>query len=346
MKLSKEFREAMEAAARGPAPEPEPPVADATPDPEVEEVDDSSPTPVFDMDGELDKAIAKHMKPLSERAVLIRLKRSMFSTSKLDEEETEAYGAGNVHKHLFKGRDNRVREAMSRYTDVYRAVNRAGPPWMENGWRVLKIEEYQDTAAEIRGLTTLARAAVNDMLDNWDYEVEKDLRRLEEIAQQKGKPNLARREDYPSKEEMERKFNIEVLFAPVPDVSGFPGAISQEDRDALKKTFKETEDRFAGWMIKEMLAPMQAAAAKLGTTIGEDGSKFRNSLVGNLVEVAERMARINMSPDPELRESINDLRSLVAQYANNIDVLRKSPAVRQKAKDQIDSLIERMSGLV
>ena len=80
--------------------------------------------------------------------------------------------------------------------------------------------------------------------------------------------------------------------------------------------------------------------------IGDKGSIFRDSLIDNMVEVADRMGRINISDDPVVTERIKDLRSLVGTYANNKDVLRNSQSVRTKAVSQIDNLVGQMAGLV
>jgi hypothetical protein len=65
-----------------------------------------------------------------------------------------------------------------------------------------------------------------------------------------------------------------------------------------------------------------------------------------MVEVADRMGRINISDDPVIADRIRDLRSLVGTYANNKDVLRNSQSVRSKAATQIDTLVGQMAGLV
>ena len=91
---------------------------------------------------------------------------------------------------------------------------------------------------------------------------------------------------------------------------------------------------------------MADAVKKLQVNIGDKGSIFRDSLIDNMVEVADRMGRINISDDPVIADRIRDLRSLVGTYANNKDVLRNSQSVRSKAATQIDTLVGQMAGLV
>ena len=285
------------------------------------------------------------VKGLDEKAVLVQLKRSMFGTSKRDDEESKMYGAGNVIKHLFEGRNNRMAEVKVAYADVYTYVNENTVPWA-TGVRMLNIDHYFDFTSGLRKRIEAADDAVADLEVNWAYEVQKDLDRLQAIADAKGKPNLVNPDDYPDASEIGGRFNIEVRYLPVPTTGDFRVAISDEDKATLQKQLTDAEENAARHVVEEMLNPMMAAAAKLATPIGKDGSIFRDSLIDNMVDVADRMARVNVSADPVISDKIAELRSLVGTYANNKEVLRNSQTVRAKAASQIEALMGTMQGLV
>jgi len=285
------------------------------------------------------------VKGLDEKAVLVQLKRSMFGTSKRDDEESKMYGAGNVIKHLFEGRNNRMAEVKVAYADVYTYVNENTVPWA-TGVRMLNIDHYFDFTSGLRKRIEAADDAVADLEVNWAYEVQKDLDRLQAIADAKGKPNLVNPDDYPDASEIGGRFNIEVRYLPVPTTGDFRVAISDEDKATLQKQLTDAEENAARHVVEEMLNPMMAAAAKLATPIGKDGSIFRDSLIDNMAEAADRMARVNVSADPVISDKIAELRSLVGTYANNKEVLRNSQTVRAKAASQIEALMGTMQGLV
>jgi hypothetical protein len=132
----------------------------------------------------------------------------------------------------------------------------------------------------------------------------------------------------------------------VPTVGDFRVGISEEDKASLAKQFADAEDNAAAHVIEQLMEPMRKAVAKLTTKIGDEHSTFRNSLIDNMIEVAERMNKVNLSDNPKVQESINDLRSLIGTYANNKDMLRSSQSVRDKAATQIDDLMNKMAGLV
>ena len=285
------------------------------------------------------------VKNLDEKAVLVQVKRRMYSPYKLDEAESKAYGAGNVNKHLFQGTTNRVKVAISAYTAVYSFAKDNTVPWT-TGVELLNIDHYMDFTSGLRQLIDKANDAVDDLVANWDHEVRIDLQRLQDIAYAKGKPDLADPNDYPEADEVASRFGIEVRYIPVPTTGDFRVGISDDDKASLQQQLDDATANASRHVLTQMLEPMQRAASKLAVPIGNDGSIFRDSLVDNLVDVSSRMAKINISDDPFITERIKDLQSLIGTYANNKDMLRNNQSIRQKAASQIDALCGQMAGLV
>lgn len=290
------------------------------------------------------------MKTLDQKAVLVRLRRRMYAPFKRDVNESKKYGAGNVNKHLFEGKHNRVKEVLRCYSDVYTYTKAHTVPWLDDGTDLLNIELYDEFTAGLRARIDAANKAVDDLVANWDEEVQVDLARLQaiDVARNDGvvRANLA---DYPTAEEVRSKFGITVRFAPVPTTGDFRVGISEEDRASLQAELDEVEQNAARHVVLSLLEPMQKAVEKLAVPIGVEGpggATFRDSLILNISEVADRMTKANISNDPQLTERIRDLQAVVQQYAGNIDVLRESPTVRTKAKDQISELMSKMAGLV
>jgi len=321
--------------------------------PTVVETHDSSPTPEpttvvqvkEPVTGQAPKTIS--VKGLDEKAVLISVKRRMYSPYKLDQAESKKYGAGNVNKHLFEGRDNAVKATISKFTDVYTYVKENTVPW-STGVDMLNIDHYMDFTGGLRRLVDIAEQGVTQLCTVWDEEVKNDLNRLAQIALAKGKPNLADPSDYPDVIELRSKFGIDIRYMPVPTTGDFRVGISDEDKASLQQQLDDAETHATTHVLESMITPMRRAIEKLAVPIGSDGSVFRDTLIDNLSDVAERMSKVNVSDDPTITEQIEDLRSLVASYANPMgkDMLRSSQTVREKAVRQIEGLVNQMTGLV
>jgi len=312
---------------------------------------DTPITPPIGQGVPLDSSPAKptplKVKGLDEKAVLISVKRNMYSPYKLDQEESKQYGAGNVNKHLFEGRNNLVKSTISKFTEVYTYVKDNTVPWT-TGVDMLNMSHYIEFTTGLRQRVDDAHRAVDTLCLSWDEEVKDDLDRLSQIAIAKGKPNLANANDYPSVEELRAKFGIEIRFIPVPTTGDFRVGISDDDKASLQKQLDDASVNANKHVIKSMLEPMERAIAKLSVPIGNDGSVFRDTLVDNLVEVTERMNKINLSDDATIQGSIDNLRDLISNYASEKgkDLLRSSQTSREKAVTDIDALCKQMSGLV
>ena len=311
--------------------------------------DDNAPSnwqPVVDVVEPIVSKAVK-IKNLDEKAVLVQVNRRMYSPYLHDKEESIKFGAGNVTKHLFEGKDNIVKETNAVFGALYKYVNDMTVPWA-TGVRLLNANLYMEFSTELRKHVDDANRAVDKLAANWDTAVQIDYNRMLRIAQAKGKPNLANINDYPDVQTLRSKYGVDVQYMPVPTADGFDPRLGMSDADqaSVQDRVNDAETNGAKYVINQMLDPMSDAVKKLQVNIGDKGSIFRDSLIDNMVEVADRMGRINISDDPVVTERIKDLRSLVGTYANNKDVLRNSQSVRTKAVSQIDNLVGQMAGLV
>ena len=281
------------------------------------------------------------VKGLDEKAVLISVKRNMYSPYKLDKEESKEYGAGNVNKHLFEGRNNRVKETISKFTEVYNYVKDNTVPWT-TGVDMLNIDHYMEFTGELRPLVDEAYRSIDDLCTHWDNEVKADLDRLGEIAKAKGKPNLANAEDYPDVDELRSRFGIDIRYMPVPTTGDFRVDISDEDKASLQQQIDDAEVNATNHVIKSMVKPLESAMIKLSVPIGADGSVFRDTLIDNMVEVAERMNKINISDDADIQQKIDDLRELGATLSTGKELLRSNQRSRDSALTGISGVLTKL----
>ena len=88
---------------------------------------------------------------------------------------------------------------------------------------------------------------------------------------------------------------------------------------------------------------MQEAVNHLAKPV-EDVKRFSKNLITNMVEVADRMNRANVSDDPAVQKQIDDLSRLASSIST--DSVKHDADVRRTAKSDIETLMKRMEGLV
>ena len=287
------------------------------------------------------------IKSLAEKAMLIKLKMSTMGTTKLDRDETDKFGGShNVYKSLFSGKDNRVKKARSAYNKVYTHLKENTVPW-EKGVDMVHSMQYTTIMSELRGLIADADAAVADLVANWDQEVQADIAFRSACAANSGKGHVVSIHDYPTVDELQAKYSIDIQVSPVPKPNDFDPRhpVTDEERASLQRMLDEATTNGGKHVIKQMLDPMEKAVANLSTPV-KDVTKFYTSIITNMVDVADRMRRANVSDDVEVARRISDLTSLSTKYAANTDILRNSQTARDAAVADISSLMGKMKGLV
>jgi hypothetical protein len=238
-----------------------------------------------------------------------------------------------------------VKETISKFTEVYNYVKNNTVPWT-TGVDMLNIDHYMDFTGELRPLVDEAYKSIDTLCTHWDEEVKADLDRLSEIALAKGKPNLANAEDYPDVDELRSRFGIQIRYMPVPTTGDFRVGISDEDKETLQQQLDDAEVNANKHVLNSMIEPMKSAIKKLSVPIGTDGSVFRDTLITNMVDVAERMNKINISDDANMQVQIDDLSELVSTLTLGKDVLRSSQSSREHAVTVLNGLVSQMTGLV
>ena len=287
------------------------------------------------------------IKSLAEKAILITLKMSRYGTTKLDRDETAAYGGShNVYKSLFSGSNNLVKKANSAYNAVYTCLNDHTVPW-DKGVRMANSMEFTALMAKLRGLINTANTVVEELLTNLEPQIAADMNYRQSCAASSGKGHTVSRADYPTLEEMRAKYSIDLQISPVPKPNDFDPRhpVTEEDIASLQRQLDDAATNGGKHVIKQMLDPMEKAVANLSTPV-EDVKKFYNSIVTNMVDVADRMRRANISDDPEVSQRIHELTALSTNLNRNTDVLRHSHTARSAAVNDISTLMGKMKGLV
>lgn len=285
-------------------------------------------------------AVAPTRTTLADKAMLVRLKRSMFSPYIADKVATQQVevangvsNAGRYRKHLLK--DGVYFNATQKaYGAIYDFHIKHTLPWLDDGLRMLPSAMYMDYVAEMRKLESEAARCVAMLEQNWHTEVAHDSSRLGAMFNQA---------DYPA--DIASKYGVSLQFLPVPSAGDFRVAIDPADEASLEQAIKDAEGNVASYVIDQLLEPLRRAAAKLSVPIGQEGAIFRDSLIENMVEVAERLPRLNINNDPTLAKAINDVRDLANHYNSNIDLLREAPIIRESAANKVKELVSNLSGL-
>jgi hypothetical protein len=153
--------------------------------------------------------------------------------------------------------------------------------------------------------------------------------------------NLFRPGDYPDPAEMRELFSIDVSFEPVPEAGNFfanlaTTALAEFRRDLEKKN--ELRERA---MRQDLWQRLRDPVLKMAETLSNTDKIFRDTLVSNVTEIAQRIDGLNVFGDPNLTSIAATLRSTLATLEPN--VLRTSQEDRAAAAETARAMADRIA---
>lgn len=278
---------------------------------------------------------------LKDRAMLVLLKRKMFSGTTKDKTATEIVASatnvrkGNYVKPLFSScaAFTRLKHA---YTDIYQYYYDHTLPWEDRGGRLLASEGYMEFTQGVNALKHQCQAALDTFLADYDVHVASDKHTL---------GSLASDDDYPTLAEMADKWGISVVLAPLPEVQDIRTLAGEEAAAELEQHLMERVEAAEVAIIENLLTPVKAMAERLSIPAGESGSVFRDTLVSNLHDTVRRMEALHgVSSRPEVAEALAKVRELAAkvpppeQLRQGVEVRKITAAEAQKTVDELVDL--------
>jgi hypothetical protein len=132
---------------------------------------------------------------------------------------------------------------------------------------------------------------------------------------------------------------------PVPDAEHFSERVSSllgTDVESVNIRVRDSATEAARELMRRLIEPVRAMAAKLSEAPkeGKDCPIFRDTLVGNLQDIAALAPKLNLTGDTQIDEFTKEV-ELLARYSP--DALRKFPHDRAAVAAQADEIAKRMS---
>lgn len=148
------------------------------------------------------------------------------------------------------------------------------------------------------------------------------------------------------REKMRKKFYIRTEPLPVPNASHFEASIAAllgTDAASVNLRLADAECEAKRELMRRLIAPVKAMAAKLAEPApeGKQSPIFRDTLIGNLREIAELAPKLNITGDATIDSFVMDVRNIAVA---DPDTLRKHADARTAAAESAADLLKRLEG--
>ena len=281
---------------------------------------------------------------IQDKACLVSLNISQWTARKYDDKATRTVST-HYETAPDAGRYNKTLVAKKHLDDLTKISGQVRTfhysrtmPYMVKGQAILATEvlpEYMAKFAELKG--------------QWDHAVEKFLGEYDALRDE-ARVNLGKLyndADYPSLRRLRNKFDMSVDFAPIPEGDHLRINVDAEDLRQMQEEIEEKVNSAARDAMADLWGRLYKVVDSLRERMepdGEDAKTFRDSIVGNVVELAKLLPRMNIAGDADLDVMAQKIERELGQF-DPVE-LRKDKDLRTEAHKKAGEILGEVKSLM
>ena len=278
---------------------------------------------------------------LNDRALLVSLSISQWTARKLDKKATKdvadinraSTSAGRYNKSLLPLND--LLANVHQKTGVIREkFAKNNLPWGIDGTRILPSANYLTFMQDFRKEKGEWQYLVQNFIDNYDTLVDEAKRWLGDLYDEK---------DYPARDKIVEKFNMDMAILPVP-TNDFRVELSS---DELSRLQEEMEGRMATVQQEAMMdawGRLYKHVQHIAEKLADPKGIFRDSMVENAQETCDLLTRLNIADDPNLEAMRREVEAKLISH--HPDSLRNDPDLRQDTAEEARKIMDLMGSFM
>lgn len=245
---------------------------------------------------------------------------------------------------------------------LWKAVKKAGrdlhttwetwsTPWQDGGTRMIASSAFLDFSQRLEAKTEAFKAAVAAFVADYEAMIPRQATRLGDLFD----PS-----NYPTKEQIAEKFGVAIDYLPVPTAGDFRVQLADDQMAAVQAS---TERMVEAALKKAALDPVKRlhkAVSKVVATLAQPNAIFRDSMIGNIRELAAMMPALNIANDPKLDALTDEIQQDLASidptelrdpkwrqggHAGH-DRSQAAQDKRQEAKSKAEAILAKMGDLM
>ena len=276
---------------------------------------------------------------LSERAMLTTLHRGAWGGSKHDQEVTEQTAeahsadtkdAGRYSKQLISRKFlSKVGSKLRVARDTHRILTL---PWDDEGTRILSAQGYMHYTQQMRTCRLGVEAARDSFLAEYPEYIK---------AAKLTLGTMFNKDDYPSVGSAQGKVFIDVEIKPIPEAGDFRTKLADGTIKAIAKDIEQRTNARIKAAVDDVFQRVYDAVGRMAKRLStyepssaEDNARntFRDSLVYNVVELADLLPSLNITDDQRLTDLAKRLKADLPSICRTYSVATSTCANKPPSK--------------
>ena len=273
---------------------------------------------------------------IQNSAMLVDLNISLWTARKMDKKVSQEIDnakntrsrGGNYHKNLMSG--THKLDQVQKLVSAIRVWHYANTlPWSDGGSRLLPMANFFDYKAKLNEFEQEFDMAVRDFLYEYPTLVSAAAFTLGDLFDSN---------EYPDVHELDSKFKFKYIFLPVPSSGDFRVDVEDSYVNELKAQYESFYEAKLGDAMADAWGRLHECLTKMSEKLaGEEKQIFRDSLVGNAVDLCSMLTKLNVTNDPKLERARQSLeRALIGVTPEE---LRKHDDARLHVKAKVDEIL-------
>ena len=276
---------------------------------------------------------------ISSSAMLAEFSASQWTARKKDQKASAEVaasnhaetGVANVNKKLL-GNCPEL-DAVHKMTGHIRNIHYAMTmPWSDAGLRLLPTAQYFKYHQTMTDLEGQWQALVAGFLAVYEWQKSQAHAKLGDLLDLN---------DYPTTDAVATKFAFNLSYIPLPEAGDFRVDVGNEALAQVKTDYEEYYSRQLGNAMNDVWTRLHTALTRMSSQLSykADGSteKFKDTLVGNVLDMVELLDVCNVTGDSQMVALKNELANTM--YGVTAEVLREDTFTRDDTKRNIDKII-------
>jgi hypothetical protein len=261
---------------------------------------------------------------LSRRAVLVRLKVSLWTASHRDQEmgsevadakRADRDAVNCIIKYLPEGA---MRGVTSARWQLKRAHEQYTLPWLDGGTRILPAALYDKYNEKVSKYEANYQEAVSKFVSEYPTWYANATERLGDI-------DMSR---MPHPSDISARFGVSRQTMPMPSITDWRVDLGADQLKVAQESAERSIQAAAKESVQILYTKLEKCLDRIVKTLEIADQKFKNTLIDNLKDLCEMIPILDITDDPELdklrRACVSRLTKL------NPDSLREEPETREQ----------------
>lgn len=246
-------------------------------------------------------------------------------------------GAANVHKKLLP-RNAALKAIIDHAGLMHRVHTHMTMPWADKGARLLPTAQYMKYHNEMTALQNKFFDLVDAFLDDYNLSVAEAQVHLGELYDDK---------EYPTVDELRKKFKCAIAYAPLPESGDFRVDLPKEAIAELQSSYVNYYEDKAKQAMNDvwqrLYKVLKNMSEKLDYADKENKKVFRDTLVSNVTDMVELLRVSNVTNSTQMAAMADQLEE--ALIGVTPDALREDDFFRAETKAAVDAAIAALPSL-